>query len=394
MAVLGIAAAAAVAVAFVSSPLPRITPDAAVYLTGAEALAEAGEFVNCEREITEYAPGYPATLAVFVFSGLDAPDSARIVNVLATLVLVLGAGLLARAAGLGRTATTLVALVTAVAPVTLRNGAAAWSEQTFCALLVVLLLATVNGGRGLEVRLSGRLALVLALSWALLLTRYSGLFALPAIVLAAWIGSRALPKRVLRVAAFTLGLAAVPTLWYARNIDAGTGPFGSRSGSDASLSEVLRQVPDGLSSIVVPVDGPLLLRLAVLVPLLLAAALALRPVRVIPAILGTLVVAYVAGVTYAATRTRLDPVDARLLSPVFVPGAVLVALGVTRWRAAASGFPRALRASVVAIVVGMTVLTPGIAWYLHDAERELVLDFPVSCAEWPARYPGLTQPEP
>ncbi len=70
--VYAIATAAAVLVAFAASPLPRITPDSAVYLTGAERIADSGRYESCEREITEYAPGYPAALAV-----LSSSDSTR-----------------------------------------------------------------------------------------------------------------------------------------------------------------------------------------------------------------------------------------------------------------------------------------------------------------------------
>lgn len=364
-------------------------------MTGAEAIAGSGEFTGCEREITEYAPGYSAALAVFILVGLDAPDAARILSVLATATLVLAAAALALGSGLGRTAAILVSLATATAPAILRNGAAVWSEPAFCALLVLLLVALVNDGRGIEVRVSGRLAVVLALSWVLLLTRFSGLFVVPAIVLAAWLGSRDLPRRTLRLAVLALAVLAVPSLWYARNISVGTGPFGSRSDSEDSFAGILRQLADGASSIVLPVDVPLAIRLVVFVPLLLVAVLALRPFRLASAVLGAVVAAYIVGIAYAASRTLLDPVDARLLSPIFVPGAVLVALGATGVRETIGPIPRSvLRSWAVAVVVGMVVLAPGVAWYLHDADRALDLDFPVSCAEWPSRYESLTAPRP
>jgi hypothetical protein len=389
--VYAIAGAAAVLVAFASSPVPRITPDSAVYLTGAESIAESGRYEGCERKVTEYAPGYPASLAPFVAVGLDAPEAARVVNVLATAALVLAAAALAGAAGLGTGATVGVALAAAVAPVTLRNGAAAWSEPLFSALLVVLLLVALDAGRGLQARATRRVALALALAWALLLVRYSGLFVVPALLLCAWLGSRDLRRRVVRVVLFAAAVLAVPVLWYARNVNAGTGPFGSRSSSRYSILEVLGQVPDGLSSVVLPVDVPAALRIVVLVPLLIAALFALRSPTTTPLVLAVTVAGYTLGVTAAATRTLLDPVDARLLSPVLVPAAVLVALGVE----AARGSPRlqrALRAYAVAAVAVMALIAPGVAWYLHDAERELELDFPVACADWPALYPGLSAP--
>src|SRR5688572_23035211 len=90
--ILGIAVLASLAVVFAASPLPRVTPDSASYLTGAERIAESRRFESCVGSITLFAPGYPAALAPLVAVGLDAPDAARLVNMLATLALVLGAG--------------------------------------------------------------------------------------------------------------------------------------------------------------------------------------------------------------------------------------------------------------------------------------------------------------
>ena len=324
-------------------------------------------------------------------SGLDAPDGARIVSVLSTALLVVAASMLAQATGLGRRTAFVVALATVVAPVTLRNGAAVWSETVFSALLVLLLLAIVNSGRGLAVRASGRVAVVLALSWALLLTRYSGLFVVPAVVVAGWLGSRSLDRRALRVVALTGGVLVLPALWSLRNVHVGTGLYGSRSPSPYSILDVLWQVPDGLSSVGLPVDVPLVIRLAVLVPLVVAAVLGVLRNRLPTTVLGVAVAGYVAGVAYAATRTSLDHVDARLLSPVLVPGAVLVAHGI------ASGslelrVQRILRTYAAVVVGAMALIAPGVAWYLHDADRAVELDFPVSCADWPSRYDSLRAP--
>ncbi len=386
--------ATAVLVAFASWPLPRITPDAAVYLTGAEAIADTGRYESCIRDVTEYAPGYPVALAGLIVAGLDAPDAASLVNVLAAAVLVLAAAALALASGLGRTAVVVVAGATAVAPVTLRNGAAAWSELTFSAVLVLLLLVALNNDRGLEVRLNRRLVLALVLAWALLLVRYSGLFVLPALALSAWLGSRHASRRAARTALFTGAVLSVPALWYARNLSLGSGAFGSRSESRFSVLETLGQVPDGLSSIVLPVDVPAVVRIAVLAPLLVACFLAVRrPFGVAQVVLFTAVATYVAGVAIAATRTLLDGVDARLLSPVFVPAAVLVALGVCGYGGRIwPSLQRVLRGYAVALIACMALIAPGIAWYLHDAERTLRLDFPVDCADWPSRYEGLDAP--
>ena len=388
---LGIAVLASLAVAFAASPLPRVTPDSASYLTGAERIVESGRFESCVGPITLFAPGYPAALAPLVAVGLDAPDAARLVNMLATLVLVLGAGCLARGAGLSRTVSIIAALATAAAYATLRNGALVWSEQLFCAILVWLLTLAVGGGRGLDARVAPRLAGVLLLAWALLLTRHSGVFLLPAVVLAAWLGSSASRCRVARVGAFCVALVAVPALWWVRNARIDGDPFGRRSDSRFSVLEILDQFPNGLTSLALPNAFPVALRFAIAVPLIAAAVLAWRWVetprsRVGVVVLTTATVVYAAAVTVAAMRTVVDPIDTRLLSPILVPMAVLIGLGVSSPR---TRLQQSLAVVVLGVLATMTLLAPGVAWRGHEAERTLAtIPDDVSCAEWPGRYSG------
>lgn len=389
-----LAAAAAVGVAFASSPLPRITPDSTNYLTGAERLADAGRFESCDGPITLFAPGYAAAMAPLIRLGLEAPDAARLVNVLATLLLVVGAGALSRGAGLSGRGSIIVALAVAASYVVLRNGALVWSEPLFCAIAAWLLAAVVNDGKGLPARVSARLAVVVGLTWLLLLTRHSSVFILPAVLLAAWFGSTRSGSRVARVGLLGLVLVAVPALWWLRNVHIDGDPFGRRSGSRYSEWEVLRQLPDALSSLALPADIPPALRLVVLVPFLAAAVLAWRRsagqprVRVPVIVLWTAVAGYAVGVTLAAMRTVVDPLDTRLLSPVFVPVVVLVALGVGALTLAdRTRLERGLILCVVALVATMVILAPGVIWRGHQATRSLDnIPDDVSCATWPAVY--------
>lgn len=393
---LAVAAAAAVGVALASSPVPRITPDSATYLTGAERLAEDGRFESCDGPIALFAPGYSAAMAPLLRLGLDAPQAARVVNVLATFLLVLGAAALANGAGLSRRACTLTAVAVAASYVALRDGALAWSEPLFGALLSWLLVIVVNGGKGLAVRVSPRVAAAVLLTWAILLTRHSGVFLLPAVGLAAWLGTDATRRRPARVGAFLLAVLVVPGAWWLRNVDVDGEPFGRRSGPGFTPLEVLRQLPDGLSSLAVPTDVPYPIRLLVLVPVAFAAYRAAcrgrsgEDVRLTVLVLGTTIAAYVLGVTLAAMRTVVDPIDTRLLSPILVPAVVLVALGVT----APSTEPRrlverALSVWAIALMATMVLLAPGVVWRGHTMERDLsVIADDVSCAEWPARYPA------
>jgi hypothetical protein len=259
----------------------------------------------------------------------------------------------------------------------------------------VLLVVVVDEGRGLAAQLSARAGAAVVLTWMLLLTRHSGLFVVPAIAAAAWLGSRELLRRPARTAAFALVLVTLPALWWARNLHVDGSVFGQRSGSHFGALEVLWQLPDGVSSLALPRATPLALRLVVLAGVLAAAALAFPAsrkdarARLTVRVLSIVVVVYGLAVTGAAMRTVVDPIDTRLMSPLLVPGAVLVAIGVS---AAPTDWPRlqgALRVVVLALVAGMVVLAPGVVWRGHAAERSLAnVPDDVNCADWPAQYSG------
>jgi hypothetical protein len=176
-------------------------------------------------------------------------------------------------------------------------------------------------------------------------------------------------------------------VWWARNVGIDGDPFGRRSESRFDVADVLEQLLDGLSSVALPSALPLALRLALLVPVLAAACLAWRRGPRVPVVVLTASAAvYTIAVTVAATRTVVDPVDTRLLAPILVPMAVLVAVGIASPR---SRLERGLGGVVLVLVAVMAVLAPGVAWRGHEAERSLSnIPDDLSCADWPAEYSG------
>ena len=172
-------------------------------------------------------------MAPLVALGVDATDAARIVNALATFVLVFAAALLARAAGLSRNACLVAAIAVAVSYATLRDGALAWSEPLFCAILGVLLVVVVDedagSRRAVRARGSGGRPDLDAPAHAALgplrgSRRRRGCVARVA---------RA-RRRPARTAAFALALVAVPALWWARNLHVA----GASSGSAPARASV------------------------------------------------------------------------------------------------------------------------------------------------------------
>jgi hypothetical protein len=77
------------------------------------------------------------------------------------------------------------------------------------------------------------------------------------------------------------------------------------------------------------------------------------------------------------------------MSPLLVPGAVLVAVGlagpVSRW----PRLERGLGGFALALVAATALLAPGVVWRGHAAERTLAtIPDDVSCADWPELYSG------
>ena len=149
-----------------------IGSDETQYLSMAKNLAEGNGFTNfMGRHPPVWPPLFPATLAVGVLFGLDAPDAARFLNATAFGLIVFLSGLyLAR-----RVESRLLALGAAMAllvsPTLLSVSSEALTDGPFL-LLVLVFLITLDG----HLRSGRRSALVWAAVFASLsvLTRYAG----------------------------------------------------------------------------------------------------------------------------------------------------------------------------------------------------------------------------
>ena len=76
---------------------------------------------------------------------------------------------------------------------------------------------------------------VVVLAWALLLTRHSGVFVAPAVLLAGWLGSASTPARVARVAAFAAALVVVPAAIQAENLSVAPPRLGGQRAGELPL---------------------------------------------------------------------------------------------------------------------------------------------------------------
>ena len=389
---LGAGALAASAVVFAASPLPRITPDSASYLTGAERLAAEGRFESCAGLITLFAPGYSATLAPArcgraVRTGRSAcRQRARDAGARPRRGLPRSrcpaAGTrrdrrrprcrsLVRDAPKRRAGLVGAALLRhpGVAP---RGDARSGPRPRRPPLGACSRRRRADLGAPADTPLGHLRA---PCDRARGLARLGFYLATP--------GARRRARA--RTGRRSRPLVGAQHRRRRRSVRASLGV-------SVSVLDVLEQLPDGLSSVALPTALPLALRLAVAVPLVLAAALAWRRrpdvggSRAAVAVLTTAAVVYVLAVTASAAQTVVDPIDTRLLSPVLAPVAVLVAIGVSSPR---TRLERVLGVFALGVVVVTALLAPGVAWRGHEAERTLRnIPDDISCAEWPSRYSG------
>lgn len=149
-----------------------IGSDETQYLSMAKNFAEGNGFTNfMGRHPPAWPPLFPATLAVVVLFGLDAPDAARFLNATAFGLIVFLSGLYLARRVESRLLALGVAMALLVSPTLLSVSSEALTDGPFL-LLVLLFLITLDGHLG-----SGRRsALVWAAVFASLsvLTRYAG----------------------------------------------------------------------------------------------------------------------------------------------------------------------------------------------------------------------------
>jgi hypothetical protein len=353
-----------------------LTPDSVVYVTGARSLAEGRGYTTGGLAITDFPPGYSATLSVAERIGIDAIDAARILGVIGFVATVLlGYVLLRRHVG-SRTVLVAATVLIGCSAVLLDVYQKALSEQLFIpVLLAFALLIEMLARRPRSVVL---LAEAVLLVWIAFYLRYIGVVFLAAgaivTLTAEWRRSRG--SAVLRAAIFaTLSLVA-PVAWMKRNVDAGSDPFGHRVSASASIFTNVARIAKQVSTWLLTDAGPSALRLFVLlVGLAFVAVLLIRLRRdgidvpadwrsVLP--LTILVVTYVVYLVISASFVAFGAIsNTRFLVPVFVPSVVLAAWLFERVR---ERIPREEVRRAITILAGVWIGL-NFVWFVSRAVR-------------------------
>lgn len=328
---------------------PGLTPDSISYLSAGLNLAKGNGLTAFNGEtLTVFPPGMPALVALGHWLGLSPEWTIRLFNAgMATTVVWLGFVLLRRhvhSDWLVVAGTVLLGM----SPVLLDVAQPAWSEPAFIVVslgLVLVLEQLPAVGR----RCLGLLALAVMLVWVGFAFRYAGvaLIASGGITVLLLFRRSGWLRAAVTAAGFVSAAAVVPVAWMVRNHGVDGTLMGPRSPSTDGELAVAYRLTKTLGTWLLPRDSmPARVSLVIGAALILAVAGTFawsalirrraddnhthtRPAGLrsnIP--IGTFVVIYAAYITVAQLAAAFDPINSRLMSPLYVPLVVLAAMGL------------------------------------------------------------------
>jgi hypothetical protein len=300
-----------------------ISPDSVSYISAARNLLHGEGLVRFDGlQFVLWPPLFPALLALLGLVGIDPLLGARLINAAAFGLAVPVAALFLRRCLQSRSLTAIGTVAVLTAPPLLYTATKAWTEPVFT--LLVLLLGLFLG-RWLET--GHRRDFVLALVWAALLPlqRYIGIALVPAAALAVLLWRGAPLRRRVGPALLMLGVALVPVgLWLLRNRLVAGAVTGERIAASAGFADSVRLILRGLAGPFLP---PVPLFLAVLV-IVVVLPFVRPPQPAAPRRLAAvLLLAYLAGLGFAAATTAIDGLDSRMTAALYPLVIALVLAG-------------------------------------------------------------------
>lgn len=352
---------------------PGVSPDSAGYLLCAESLIKGEGFASInDPDYVYWPPLYPMTLAGVRWLGhgaLNALDAARGLNAVLFGLIVLQSGLLLRRHVESDRLALVGSLVPLVASPLLHVSVFVWSEPLFISLTLTFLVVATWGGDRTSLR---RAALLGSIAGLAALTRYIGvsLIATGVVILTldgvrrlAGVRSKASVRAIaLSVSIFVVSSSIPLALWFARNYAVAKTLTGVRfstlrdlwSNVHISAMVLLKWISPAT---IPPVPAVIVLGLLVLGMLLVLfgprrrsgsdAASPRAGVEARPFALAAFAFIYVAWLAASASLLHFDIINDRLLSPVYVPGLILVLSSMERaWIGATT---RAKRADLAAL---------------------------------------------
>jgi hypothetical protein len=309
-----------------------LSPDSAVYLSSAEHLLKGRGLTSYSgHTLVVFPPGFPALAAgIGWLLGIDVAAAARILNAVCLALTVAVACVLLRRHVRWRPLQVAAAATLVAAAPLVDVAAHAWSEPAFIAVSLMGLLALEDL---LERTRPISVAAVVAFASSAFLVRYAGLALVATALGSLLVAGRARPRRARLASAAVTGAAmiAAPTAWIGRNLAVSGSAFGGREAPDVGMGQQLRRTGGELARWIAPGYLPVGLRLAGIgmvaaVALGVVVRLSSKPARprhpsLVPLMLFS--ISYLLVLEASAAVTQVDPLGARLLSPLFVPTLVI-----------------------------------------------------------------------
>jgi 4-amino-4-deoxy-L-arabinose transferase-like glycosyltransferase len=383
--------AAALSLAITAPAGPGLDPDAASYLGAAESLARGHGYrvpitdwvtPDTTAALSHFPPGYPTAIALPIAVGASPLNAARVINAVSVFVdIALATWLVASTAGIA--AGIGLALALMAMPAFVEVHLSVLSEPLFLSCITAALAAMVSAAQQADERSTLFRALLAGLAAAAaMLTRYAGAAVVAAVSLWMLLQPATTTARLRRAVAAVAPSALLVGWWLVYVHLTGTVGAIRSIGAYGGIEETLRMGAATVVAWLVPLmsDQTLPGRAWIALAMIVAIAWFVRrgaplarhsPSGTLLGAAAMLAVCYVA--VLLASRLLADPFipfDNRMLAPLFVLVAVIVAVAMSAWW-------RDSRVSLrVACVVGLlawlgaslTVTTDEITWVVENGQ--------------------------
>ena len=383
--------AAALSFAITAPPGPGLDPDAASYLGAAQSLAGGHGYripiadwatADTTSVLSHFPPGYPTAIALPIALGVSPLNAARVINAVSVFVdIALAMWLVASIAGMAAGIGLALALI--AMPAFVEVHLSVLSEPLFLSCITAALAAMLSASQQVDERSRLHRALLAGLAAAAaMLARYAGAAVVAAVSVWMLLQPGTTAARLRRAAAALAPSALLVGSWLVYVHLTGAVRAIRSIGAYGGIQETLRMGAATVVAWLVPLmsDQTLPGRASIALTMIVAMAWLVRrgariarhsPSGTLLGAAAMLALCYV--VVLLASRLLADPYipfDNRLLAPLFVLVAVIVAVAISVWWRDSRVPLRVVCAAGLLAWLGasLTVTTDEISWALENGQ--------------------------
>lgn len=350
-----------------------VSPDSVTYLSVAANIRAHGGWIDFHGDpLIDFPVGYPLSLsAVMCLIPWNILQGGPMLNgFLFAALLYLCAGLLEEAPYRGRIYKRIMLILILLSPCLLEVYSMLWSETLFLPLLILFLISLRYY---FQKPAWSRLALCGLLAGLATITRYAGitLIGLGGLYVL-FDRSQKMKDKLTRLLLFSASAFILPFFNIVHNLLAGGTPIGHREQSLTSFGQNLRDFGAVICNwLHIPGEGGWLASLIGFACILLILGVwAIQRSKKKETGIGYghlttgFFLIYTVFILVSATVSRFQPLDSRLLSPLFIPFLV----GSTCWISSGLSFLSARRRSIALVIMGVVALGFGLGQALTDKQ--------------------------